>query len=619
LNEDRKKMIIHQKQKQWNTAVKESVCFALRLTLIQLCGCTDNTDSDELQKIAKESILFPNNGVIAFPGTTADISSSMGKPYDIELRIALKVFHRFKQRKESNISCPNFLDTAESKITQPSYIAEIKSDLGVLREFKSAQCLADHTVKALEEIIGIVPCVDFSSVSNISGESKKNIGGQCNNMLRDVIYDMRTDQSGIIYLVTTARVQQLRALGRLPCSLCIKFCKGEKGLWWHQQQEHGRYHSDAINDAKAQTNHLSIIPYCDSSTCFSNTREDLYPNISSENNNNMTSFQVVHIDFNNAGFIDATKQVPDFMELIKTGNLEQLKYMIMNGSLDPRTYTDRNGSSLIHWAAGCGHLPLIHYLIETCGCSPHLGQRGKRAFCCRTPMHWAARNGHLEVVQYLVRSCHVDLEAATADGTTSFCWACWQGHLHVMRFLYAEGCNIHSSNCFGCNAVLWCAQGDGDLAVIEYLESISCDLGSINSNGHGVLHKAAQRGNWKLCQYFFSKLLHNELAGLKSDEREMAISMIQFVAPDIGGCCPSDLAGMEGHEKLAKWLVNEESLATKFVVPSTLPDWICTLIENEFLSDVKFCVEWAKTFWGRGGGARRMALSFLNNERNLAE
>ena len=48
-------------------------------------------------------------------------------------------------------------------------------------------------------------------------------------------------------------------------------------------------------------------------------------------------------------------------------------------------------------------------------------------------MHWAARNGHLEVVQYLVRSCHVDLEAATADGTTSFCWACWQGHLHVMR------------------------------------------------------------------------------------------------------------------------------------------------------------------------------------------
>lgn len=330
LDKDKEKITVHQQQEQWNTAVKESVCFALHLTLIQLCACTDNTNSDELQKMAKESILFPNNGVIAFPGTTNDISPSIGKPYDIELRIALKVFHRFKQRKESNIFDPKILDTAESKITEPSYIAEIKSDLGVLREFKSAECLADHTVRTLEEIINVVPCVDFSSIANISGDSDKSMEGQCNNMLRDVIYDMRTDKSGIIYLVTTTRVQQLRALGRLPCSLCIKFCKGEKGLWWHQQQEHGRYHTDAIIDAKAQTNHFSIIPYCDSSTCFSTTRAGIYPNISGENNNHdMTFFQVVHTDFMNTGLHNTVKQVPDVMELIKTGDLEQLKVMIM--------------------------------------------------------------------------------------------------------------------------------------------------------------------------------------------------------------------------------------------------------------------------------------------------
>jgi ankyrin repeat protein len=48
-------------------------------------------------------------------------------------------------------------------------------------------------------------------------------------------------------------------------------------------------------------------------------------------------------------------------------------------------------------------------------------------------LHWAARNGHLPVVKYLACECEVDLEAATIDGTTAFCWACWQGHQNIME------------------------------------------------------------------------------------------------------------------------------------------------------------------------------------------
>lgn len=101
--------------------------------------------------------------------------------------------------------------------------------------------------------------------------------------------------------------------------------------------------------------------------------------------------------------------------------------------MDPKTYYDRNGAVAIHWAAGCGHLQLVIYLIESCRCSPESRQKGKRAYSGRTPLHWAARNGHLDVVRYLVESCLVDLEMATDDGTTAFCWACWQGHLPVIR------------------------------------------------------------------------------------------------------------------------------------------------------------------------------------------
>ena len=45
----------------------------------------------------------------------------------------------------------------------------------------------------------------------------------------------------------------------------------------------------------------------------------------------------------------------------------------------------------------------------------------------------AARNGHLAVVEYLVSLCGADIDAATADGTTAFCWAAWQGHLEIMQ------------------------------------------------------------------------------------------------------------------------------------------------------------------------------------------
>lgn len=85
------------------------------------------------------------------------------------------------------------------------------------------------------------------------------------------------------------------------------------------------------------------------------------------------------------------------------------------------------------WAAGSGHLRILQYLIESCGCSPDLPQRGQRSFLGRTALHWAARNGHLEVVRYLVEKRNVNIDAGTADGTTAFCWASWQGHLPVMK------------------------------------------------------------------------------------------------------------------------------------------------------------------------------------------
>ena len=116
------------------------------------------------------------------------------------------------------------------------------------------------------------------------------------------------------------------------------------------------------------------------------------------------------------------------------------------------------------------------------------------------------------------------------------------------RYLHIKGANIKSVNSFGCNAILWSAQStQSGLKAIQFLEKIGCDSKKINSNGHGVLHKSAQRGKKDVCEWIFLEM-----------ERQAQMNSLVMIAPDAEYCCPSDLAGMEGHKELAKWLVDKE-------------------------------------------------------------
>jgi hypothetical protein len=272
-------------QERWNFDVKVLLCQALHQTLIRLCINTENTTAEELYNIARDSISYPNNGAVAYAGGlgTNLLQTKIGKPHDIELRVALKLYHKFKQKRnrivlqpssEEDVDSP-FVDSirkstnrAVEKPCHAACVMRIRSDMGVAREFTSERQFADLIVKTLEELI-----VDESLAIPLFKNHQRhrdNVGQQgrhlddswnesCN--LREIVQDIRADKSGLIYITTNARVQQLRSIGRLPCSLCTKWCKGEKGLWWHQQQEHGKYHSDAIIEAKLQIDNFAIVPY----------------------------------------------------------------------------------------------------------------------------------------------------------------------------------------------------------------------------------------------------------------------------------------------------------------------------------------------------------------------
>ncbi len=247
------------------------------------------------------------------------------------------------------------------------------------------------------------------------------------------------------------------------------------------------------------------------------------------------------------------------------------------------------------WAAGSGHLNIVRYLQEECGCDPNQSQQGKRSFSGRTSLHWAARNGHLEVVEYLVLECHVDLEAATSDGTTAFCWASWQGHIAIMKFLRKNGCNIHSVNSFGCNAVLWAAQGNGDTNIMIWLQDNGCEMTKVNNNGHGVLHKAAQRGQVAVCNWFFETWVKSSC-----DSK----NVLRLIGPDIDAWCPSDLAGMEGHKDLAILVAEMEMGLIKNLTMNNvdLPSWLTATQEG-----ISMRISEKELYtWERFGGVRRM-------------
>lgn len=199
----------------------------------------------------------------------------------------------------------------------------------------------------------------------------------------------------------------------------------------------------------------------------------------------------------------------------------------------------------------------------------------------------------------------MDIDATTSDSTTAFCWASWQAHLPVMKFLHEKGADIRKENSFGCNAVLWCAQGKGTVETMKWLESIGLNLLSTNTNGHTVLHKAAQRKRKDLCEWLCTSVFES------ADGNDTRRSLLDLIGPDTEGFCPSDLAGAAGDDELALFVAKQETrLAHLWVaqdrrVRGKLPEWLqqqnslSTLIMDEDKLNV----------WEPQGGVRRIQLS----------
>eukprot|EP00965_Chrysotila_dentata_P259111 6213452-Pleurochrysis_carterae.AAC.2 len=328
---------------------------------------------------------------------------------------------------------------------------------------------------------------------------------------------------GCLLLTTQLHMRKQRVAGRLQCSLCGDFLSGSRGLRDHYQIKHGQKYEDA--KAAHTAAHTAIMPYAPPQTVIAVLAR-------------MWTERAAEEEL-------ARRTLPPALAAARDGDVVGVRTHLA-GCADANAVcalTDRHGSNCLHWAAGGGHVSVCSYLVESLGVPVNDAGKQKDR---RTALHWAARNGHVDTCRWLV-SRGASVDSVTVDGTSPLHWAVWRGELGVCDYLVDEaGADVHATNSYGCNAIQWAAQSDctDGLNVCSWLRSRNLDMKLLNFNGHSALHKAAVKGNARVCGW----LLAVDGAALGREHLQ----------PDADGNTPSIMAACEGYTELATWLKQVE-------------------------------------------------------------
>ncbi len=164
----------------------------------------------------------------------------------------------------------------------------------------------------------------------------------------------------------------------------------------------------------------------------------------------------------------------------------------------------------IRIACGCGHLPVVKYLVTETTSShtknfyalPQACAHGRLdvvkylvsvgARINENSIFGACQNGHLNVVEYLF-SFGIDDWKIRLDALS---WACKKNHMHIVKYLVGIGIDIHGAR----NYILRQACWDGQIKVVEYI----LKLNGSDDNHDKCLRIAIQNGHINVLKCFLS-------------------------------------------------------------------------------------------------------------------
>lgn len=121
-----------------------------------------------------------------------------------------------------------------------------------------------------------------------------------------------------------------------------------------------------------------------------------------------------------------------------------------------------------------------------------------------TSLMWAAQDGYLAMVRFLVAE-GADVHIRDANGWTALMWAADGGHFEVAKFLVAHGADVNAQNNAGWTALMKAAM-EGHLEVVRFLaDSYDADIHIKNKEDETALMRAAWGGHLAVVEFLVSK------------------------------------------------------------------------------------------------------------------
>lgn len=149
-------------------------------------------------------------------------------------------------------------------------------------------------------------------------------------------------------------------------------------------------------------------------------------------------------------------------EACTSGDLRGVRRVMRGSSLPLVDRQSSSGMTPLHYAASRGRLPVVRYLIETCGATQIEDGEGE------TALHKAAYSGHFDVVRRLVEAGW-RVDAADTDGWTPLHNAASRGYLAIVRYLVGSSLADQDAQSKLGFTPLMSAAAKGYLPVVQYL------------------------------------------------------------------------------------------------------------------------------------------------------
>ncbi len=141
-----------------------------------------------------------------------------------------------------------------------------------------------------------------------------------------------------------------------------------------------------------------------------------------------------------------------------------INYLLKNGDVN---FKDRNGQTMLHWAAYKGHLDIVRLLLQDKNINVNLQDNFGR-----TALYWAVYKRRLDIVSLLLNDKNINVNLQNNEGRTALHWAVYKGRLDIVSLLLNDkNINVNLQDKKGKTA-LDSATQRGHLEIKKAIESL---------------------------------------------------------------------------------------------------------------------------------------------------